>query len=252
MNGPDIEDADAEIDQQHRPDLVGLRRHRDALADAAPEARDARPADAAADRAAASTARHPASTRPACSEQQRHGAEAVGGRGAGDAEELADELQRRGERHRARQPDALGDDRQQRIAGRHGEGADGAGREAVGDQQRIAEAARRTAPPPAPAAARRRACGSAAAGGAGCRGRPPGRPTAGKAAPAPSAPPGRRPRRRHPCAARPRPATGTAPSGCRAARTRCRGPQIDREDGTGGRHGLVLIRRLSELYLVRT
>ena len=37
----------------------------------------------------------------------------------------------------------LATDGQQRIARRHGEGADRAGREAVGDQQRIAEAARR-------------------------------------------------------------------------------------------------------------
>ena len=106
----------------------------------------------------------------------------------------------------------------------NGEGADGARRDAVGDQQGITEAARRTARRPAPAAARRRARDSAAAGGAGCRGRPPARPTAGRAATAPSEPPGPRPRRRRPCAARPRPATGTAPSGCRAARTRCRGP----------------------------
>jgi hypothetical protein len=68
------------------------------------------------------------------------GPKAVGGRGAGDAQELADELQRRGERHRPWQPDALGNDRQQRIAGWNGEGADGAGRNAVDDQQGITEA----------------------------------------------------------------------------------------------------------------
>jgi hypothetical protein len=75
-------------------------------------------------------------------DQQRHGAEAVGGRGAGNAQNLSDELQGRGERHRARQPDALGDHRQQGVAGGNGEGADGAGRDAVGDQQRITETAR--------------------------------------------------------------------------------------------------------------
>ena len=75
-------------------------------------------------------------------EQQRHGAEAVGGRGASDTQYLPNELQGGGERHGARQPDAPGDHRQQGVAGGNGEGADGAGHDAVGDQQRIAERAR--------------------------------------------------------------------------------------------------------------
>ena len=198
------------------------------------------------------TARHPTSTRPAC----RNSSGTAPKRSAVEAQAMPRSwpmnCKRRGERHRTRQPDALGDDRQQGIAGGNGEGADGAGRDAVGDQQGITEARPSSAPRRAPAAARRRACGSAAEGGAGCRDRRPCRPTAGRAATAPSGPPGPRPRRRHPCAARPRPATGTAPSGCRAARTRCRGPADRQGNGSGGGHGPVLIRGWKDLYLVRT
>ena len=89
------------------------------------------------------TARHPASTSPACSTSSGTAPK----RSAVEAQAMPRSwpmnCKRRGERHRARQPDALGDDRQQGIAGGNGEGADGAGGDAVGDQQRIAEAARR-------------------------------------------------------------------------------------------------------------
>ena len=91
---PDIEDADAEIDQQHRPDLVGLRGHRDAVADAAPEARmfDRRMRRRLGQPA---HGEHAHQHQAGMQEQQRHGAEAVGGRGAGDAQDLPDELQAR-------------------------------------------------------------------------------------------------------------------------------------------------------------
>ena len=61
---------------------------------------------------------------------------------AGDADKLADELQRRRQRHGARQV-AARHRRQKRVAGRHGEGADRSCRQAVGDQQRVAEPAHR-------------------------------------------------------------------------------------------------------------
>ena len=46
---------------------------------------------------------------------------------------------RRGQRHSAWQADTLGNDRQQSIARRNSEGADGARGDAVGNQQGIAE-----------------------------------------------------------------------------------------------------------------
>ena len=74
--------------------------------------------------------------------QQRHGADTVGLRGRGDADDLADELQRRRQRHRPRQVTA-GHGGQQRIARRHGKGADRTGCQAIGDQQRVAQHAHR-------------------------------------------------------------------------------------------------------------
>jgi len=75
-------------------------------------------------------------------DQQRRRADPVGGGGAGDAHQLATELQGRRQGHGARQV-ARRHRRQQRVARRHGEGADRAGGQAVGDQQGITEAAQR-------------------------------------------------------------------------------------------------------------
>ena len=66
----------------------------------------------------------------------------VGLRGAGDADELADELQRGGERHGARQV-ARATKGSSASRRRYGEGADRSRGEAVGDQQRVAQAAHR-------------------------------------------------------------------------------------------------------------
>ena len=70
--------------------------------------------------------------------QQRQRPGAVGLRGGGDADQLADELQRGRQRHGARQV-AAGHHRQKSVSGRHGEGADRACRQAIGDEQRIAQ-----------------------------------------------------------------------------------------------------------------
>jgi hypothetical protein len=73
--------------------------------------------------------------------EQWHRAQPIGLRGTGDTDQLAAELQRRRQSHGTRQI-GLGHPRQQRVARRHGEGADRAGGQTVGDQQRIAQPAR--------------------------------------------------------------------------------------------------------------